>query len=638
MNKKLILVGAMLVVSSPIFAQQQETETQIQEVTIAGKIPQQLHKTGKNVKLFTEKDLEKYKGQNLNDVLDQVAGFQITGNFNNQTEPKSMKIRGGKSANVLILLDGVPLKDVTGNDYTVSDLRLIALENVDSIEVLNGASSVLYGSNATVSVINIRTKKSAKKKIEGLISARGGSFNTFAQDAAVRGKIEKFNYQISGFNEKSEGLSSAIGENFDKDGFEKQNISANIGYQHKNFEIGLNSGWNHNLFKYDTGSFEDGLQRGNDKQFFVGGNAGFAYNKGKLMLNVRHSTTDRMLQDLVSNTYQDQYHYQGDNFFAELYNSYKINEMLNLVGGFQYEKQSMAFSQLPWGKTVMEETLKFDDTNIATYEGFLNANFQYHDFHLDAGARLTNHSKFGNHLVYSINPYFLRDFGALYFKVGYSYATAFIAPTLYQNYGALPYVLPNFDLKPETNESHEIDLSFGKTDRSLNFNASIFQRQEKDVFAYKITDMTTYAGKFFNFDENKVKGFELGLDYKLNEIIKFGGNFSFVEKDKSETMLRQPKQRVNSYLEILPFKTTRINISHIYVAKRADSYYDSTTWSVKNVENGSYNLFNLNVNQKISHNIETYFNVGNLFNHSYVDVVGYTTKPRNYTLGVSYKF
>ena len=103
MKRKLILVGAMLVVGTTIFAQQ-EKENTIEEVTIASKTPQQLYKTGKNVKLLSEKDLEKYKGQNLTDVLDQVAGIQITGNFNNAREPKSMKIRGGKCSNIMILL------------------------------------------------------------------------------------------------------------------------------------------------------------------------------------------------------------------------------------------------------------------------------------------------------------------------------------------------------------------------------------------------------------------------------------------------------------------------------------------------------------------------------------------------------
>ncbi|MCW3159790.1 TonB-dependent receptor plug domain-containing protein [Chryseobacterium oryctis] len=638
MKRKLILVGAMLVVGTKIFAQQ-EKETPIEEVTIASKSPQQLYKTGKNVKLLSEKDLEKYQGQNLTDVLDQVAGFQITGNFNSSTEPKSIKIRGGKSSNVMILLDGIPLKDVTGNDYNVSDLRLIALENIESIEVLNGASSVLYGSNATVSVINIKTKKNTNKVVEGILSARGGSFSTFAQDASILGKFKNFNYQISGFNEKSEGISSAEGnDTFDKDGWEKQNVSAKLGYSTEKFNVNINGGWNHNLHKYDGGAFTDSNNRGNDKQYYVGGNANFKYNKGNLVFNLRYTNTNRLAQDIVNQSYQDQYQYKGDNFFAELYNVYTINKFIDVTAGLQYEKQSMAYLEKPWGGENMEEVFNFDQTNITLFDAYVNANFKYNVFHLDTGTRITNHSKFGNNWVYSINPYYLQEFSDLYLKAGYSYATAFIAPTLYQNFGSLPWTAPNFDLKPETNRSHEIDLSFGKKDRSLNINASFFFRKEKDVFAYMLVDPVNYVSQFQNVDQNKVKGFEVGFDYTFNRYAKIGGNFSYVEKDKEATMLRQPKQRINSYLEILPCKSTRISFSHQFVGKRTDAYYDSSIFATKNVEVENFHIFNLNINQKITHKIDTYLNIGNLFNRSYIDVIGYTTKPRNYTLGVSYKF
>ncbi len=199
MNKKLILVAALLCSTTSIFAQQ-EQETQIEGVTIASKHYQDITKVGKNVKLITAEDLKNFQGQNVNEVLNQVGGFQITGNSNNPMHPKMMSVRGGKSANVVILLDGVPLRDVTGNDYTVSDLRWLSLENIQSIEVLNGASSVLYGSNATVSVINITTKQLSKDQIEGLVSARAGSFSTFGQTANVKGKINEFTYQFNGFN------------------------------------------------------------------------------------------------------------------------------------------------------------------------------------------------------------------------------------------------------------------------------------------------------------------------------------------------------------------------------------------------------------------------------------------------------
>lgn len=635
MKKRLIFIGALLVVSSNLFAQQ---EIEIEEVTIASKTKQQLYKTGKNVQLISEKDLEQHKGQNLTDVLNQVAGFQITGNFNNSPEPKAMKIRGGKSANVLILIDGIPLKDVTGNDYTVSDLRLIALENVESIEILNGASSVLYGSNATVSVINIKTKKSATKKIEGMLDARAGSFSTFAQNVLAKGKINQFNYQVSGFNEKSTGLSSAEGIDFAKDGFEKQNINANVGFNAENYSINLNGGWNHHLFDYDGGAFTDADNRGNDSQSYIGGNANFKYNKGEISFNTRYSGNERDGQSWMNNEYQSQFNFAGKNFYSELLNQYQVSENISFITGVQFENQKMGAKSLPFGGTELQEDLNRNDTKVHNFDVFANVNLNYKLLNLDAGARMTDHSKFGNHWVYSLNPFILKEMENLYFKLGYSYSTAFIAPTLYQNYGSLPYVIGNFDLKPETNSSHEIDLSLGKKDQSIVFTASLFQRQEKDAFAYEIVDFNTYAGQFKNVGENKVKGFDLGLAYQVNDKIKFGGNFSFVEKEKQETMLRQPKQRINSYVEILPFQSTSISLSHQFVSKRKDSYYDSATFDVKNIALESFNLFNLNVNQKINSKVDAYLNIGNLFNKSYVDVIGYTTKPRNYTFGMSYQF
>ncbi|SFI12104.1 TonB-dependent receptor plug domain-containing protein [Halpernia frigidisoli] len=633
--KKQILVGAMLVVSSCAFAQQ---ETGIQEVTIASKVPQQIFKTGKNVQLLSAKDLEKFKGQNVNDVLNQLTGFQITGNNNNGTEPKSMKIRGGKSANVLILVDGVPLKDVTGNDYTVSDLRLIALENIESIEVLNGASSVLYGSNATVSVINIKTKKSAQKNIEGQLSARAGSFDTYGQAVLLKGKLSDFNYQVSGFNEKSEGLSSADGIDFKKDSYEKQNFAANVGYNKDNFSLNVNGGYSHNLYDYDGGAFTDADNRGDDFQKFAGLSSKYNYKNGEVHFNSRITSTNRVGQSFDGNYFQDQFTYAGTNFFSELFNQYQFSKNISLIAGVQYETQKLGATSLPFGGTALEDVLLKNDTKNNNFDVFAQANFNLEGFNLDLGIRNTNQSKFGNHFVYSINPYYLKEFADQYLKIGYSFSTAFIAPTLYQSFGSLPYTLANFDLKPETNSSNEIDLAFGEKDQSFVINVSLFQRQEKEAFAYQTVDFVTFAGQFLNVENNKVKGFDVGFNYRINPIFNVGGNFSYVEKEKEATMLRQPKQRINSFVEITAFKGNRINLTQQFVSKRADAYFDSNTFAIVPVDLKSYNLFNLNVNQTIVKNLSIFANVCNLFNTSYVDVVGFTTKPRNYTVGFDYKF
>lgn len=637
MKKTLILVGAMLVVSSNIVAQQ-EKESNIEEVNIASKSKQQLYKTGKNVQVITAEDLKKLQGKSLTDVLNQVSGIHITGSFGNSSEPKGLKIRGGKSANILILLDGIPLKDVTGNDYTLSDLRLIALENIESIEILNGAASVLYGSNATVSVINIKTKQNAVKPFEGLISLKAGSFSTFGQNFSVKGRKDHFNYQLSAFNEKSKGISSALGENFEEDGFEKQNINANIGYNNGEFKINLGAGWNHHLFDYDGGAFTDAENRCDDQQTFINLNAGYQYKNGELTINSRYTDNDRLGESWSNDEYVDQFSYAGQNFFAEIYNNYRFADFLSLTAGVMFEDQRMDAYSLPWGATELQQDLNSDNVNIQSLDVFANLQFHHGLFYLDAGTRMTENSEFGNHFVYRINPYILKENETFYWKAGYSYSTAFIAPTLYQTFGSLPYVLPNFDLQPETNKAHEIHISAGKKDRSLNFNASLFHRNEEDAFVYQTVDFTTYAGQFQNIAENTAKGFEVGIDYQPYSFIRLGGNFSFVEKDDAASMLRQPKQRVNSFLDLKPFKSTSVLINHQFVSSRQDSYYDTESFGVKEVALDAFHVFNFNITQEITEEFTAYLNIGNLFNENYVDVIGYRVKPRNFTFGINYQF
>ena len=614
---------------SQLSAQEKE-EKLIPEVTIAAKAKQQLHKTGKNVQLLTSKDLEKFKGQNAAEILNQVSGYQITGNFNNGPEPKSLKIRGGKLANVLILVDGIPLKDVTGNDYNATDLRLFASENIESIEILNGASSVLYGSNATVSVINIKTKKSSQQALEGRIGARIGSFGTFGQNLSAQGKINQWNYQFSGSNEKSDGISAALGENFDKDGFEKQNANATVGYSTQNFNVNVNAGYQHHYYDFDNGAFEDGKYKGNDTQKFSGLNAQYSYEKGNITFNSRISQNKKELQIPVNSSYETQLNYKGKNFFNEIYNQYSFSDNINFILGISNEVQSLGSDKLPWNF----EEVKFNDTKISNTDIYTNFNTKFlENFHLDFGGRLTNNSEFKNHFIYSINPYYLKEFESTYYKIGFSYSTAFIAPTLYQVYGfSSAGTLPNANLKPEKNASQEIDFSFGKKDQSLVINISFYQRKEKDIISW--LDLGNWTNKYQNIDENTSKGFEFVIKYKINEIINFGGNFSFNENENQEMTLRQPKQRINSFVELLPLKGSKINLSYTYTSARKDRY----SFPYIYVNNKSFNLFNLNINQKFGKNVEAFVNVSNLFNTSYVDVIGFKTKPRAFTLGIDYKF
>lgn len=625
MNKKLILCVALAGLFSNAYAQQ---ENLIPEVTIASKTNQKINRTGRNTTLITAKDLENYKGKTLPDVLNQVSGFQITNNFSNNAEPKTLRVRGGDNRNVVILVDGVPLQDVTTTSGNLTDIRLLALENIESIEVLNGASSVLYGANATTAVIDIKTKKHSQKEIDAIAGLRVGSYGTFAQKLDISGKSNVFHYQISGANEKSDGISAIYGDD-EKDGFEKQNISIKLGVDLEKFNFNILGGWNHHLYDYDNAWDSSNIKRGNDTQTFAGFNANYLYKIGKISFNTRYSEHSRKYDQIVNGQFAYEYAYLGKNAFTEIYNDLTLGKHLGITTGIQYQDHRLGYQN----GVNLTPSINTEDTQISHFDAFANLRFNYEFFNIEGGTRMTQHSKFGNHWVYNINPYLYHESGEWFGKVGYTIGTAFIAPNLFQIYGTGGlYPRANFNVKPETNFSQEINISAGKQDRSFVVNASIFHRKEKNKIDYVTVDFITFAGIYDNIEgELSTQGFEAGLDYQITPFLKLGGNFSFVERKNVEqkNFLRQPKQRANSYAEITPFKNTRISISHTYVGKRFD---------LGNVKLNDFNLFNVGINHTFNKHFSAYFHLNNVLNKDYIDVSGYTTKNRNFTLGVDYKF
>lgn len=635
MNKKYSLAVLFLGITISVSAQEQKA---IEEVTIVSKTQQNISDSSKNITVITSADLAKQKGNSLYKILSQATGFQITGTYNDVAE-KTIRVRGGNNSGVIILVDGIPLKDVSGSSHNSADLRLLSVENIDRIEILNGASAVMYGSNATTAVISIITKKASQRPIEVQVGAKGGSYADFSQQAQLSGTLGAFHYQFSGMNQKSDGISTSQGFGFDKDGFEKQNLGAKIGFGLRNFDFMLSSGWNHHLFQYDTGAFSDGKQRGNDQQSYLSANARWNYlnKRGQLTLNTRISGNKRNGEDWKNGAYQTQYVYQGQTIFTELFHQLKVSNSLKITLGGHYEDQKLSYQSLPWGGTELLSNLKMNLAQNNSWEGFAAAHFSHQIFHLEAGARYINHSKFSDHWVYQVSPYLYKNNEKLFLKLGYSFATAFIAPTLYQSYGDGTWVNANPELQPETSQNQEINFSIGKPDRTLVFGATAFQRKEKQVFVYE-SDPITWKGIYKNVDKNTTKGLELSLDYQILPQIGIGGNFTFIEKDRKEAMLRQPKYRAYSYLSLAVFKGNSLRISHTFVGKKNDVFYNPTTFAQEETEVAGFHLFHLNIRQKINEQLDFYGNVNNIFDKKYVDVVGYTTRGIHFNLGFDYRF
>src|SRR6185295_5943725 len=102
----------------------------------------------------------------------------------------SLFVRGGASNFTKVLIDGVPANDI-GGAFDFADLATTGIERV---EVLRGANSVLYGTDALTGVVNITTRRGRSRIPEGTFSIDGGNFATSHADASIGGAATRVDY------------------------------------------------------------------------------------------------------------------------------------------------------------------------------------------------------------------------------------------------------------------------------------------------------------------------------------------------------------------------------------------------------------------------------------------------------------
>ena len=168
----------------PLFAQ--EKEITLEEVVVtATRDVQEIRKIPANVTVITKEHIEESNAQTVTDVLKDEVGVVVR-DLLGSGKSASVDIRGfGETGplNTLVLVDGRRVNEI---DLSGVDWTQISLDQVERIEIVRGAGSVLYGDNAVGGVINIITKKPEKAfsaSVEGVI----GSYSYNKEVASVSG-------------------------------------------------------------------------------------------------------------------------------------------------------------------------------------------------------------------------------------------------------------------------------------------------------------------------------------------------------------------------------------------------------------------------------------------------------------------
>ncbi len=658
MNKKVFPILSCIAI--PLLSSAYADSNNLGKISVtATKTARALSEVPASISIITESDINNSVATSADELLKEVSGvdfkhplgFMATGTSNKIT---LRGFGGSTEGRTLLLVDGVPMND---SYFSGVEWNQIAVDDIKQIEVVKGAGSALYGSNALGGVINIITKK--PKGFKSTVDLSYGSMNTKIGSASTSGTVGAFGYYLSGRWLKSDGYQADIGSNIKpntiKRATERENATVKFNY---NIDDSSSVGASYLYFHNQSSGvlevvggynpYEQQMQtlQANYSKIFE--------NSSELQITLYSKISETSYDSLESS--KTAIKYQNSATINEtggtLQYTYIINDMHTLTSGidfqFGYAKSEDDYVSGPFN--TVEGNQDYQALFLQD-EIFLGS-----DWVINIGGRFDryeNHSGKGHDETQTPTfdtTYDSRTFTAFSPKIGVLYhisdmtslkgsiGKAFRAPTVYDLYrtwisGSYTYA-SNPDLDPENVLSYEIGLEQKIGQGLLSVTA---YRSDAEDFIYSITPdpaVSTYKEKT-NVGKVQIHGVEVELGYPLSESVDFNANYTFNESvikefDPDPTLEEKfltdvPKNKASASISYKNPSLFNLKTSVRYVG---DRYSDD-----KNTESKVYDAYTL-VDLKLSRTINKYatleVSVDDLFDKTYEE---YYVSPGRVILG-----
>jgi outer membrane receptor for ferrienterochelin and colicins len=503
------------------------------------------------ITIITSEAIAKSGVTRLNEILNEQTGIIL---IPDESGFEGIQMQGLDAAYTMILIDGVPL---VGRSSGVLDLSRVSVGNIERIEIVKGASSALYGSEAMGGVINVITKRPKKDIVEGSLSYRYATFNTNDANANILWKKKKFSanlftnfYSTDGYDlDKTTVLKNV-------ESFYNYTIQPKLYYDFsEKLKLTVSNRF-YNQKMDNVALIDSEIYKGDAKENEWNSQIKFDHKwSSKLYSEYELYTTnyknDSFLND-QNNVLYDHTYYNQWLFRPEVRTTLSINDN-KLTGGIGLNYESL-------DRTYFDKDVKFNSQYV-----FIQYDYNPTEkWNILAGFRYDNHSEYASQLSpkLAVNYKFNENF-SLKGSVGYGYKAPdfrqlffdFTNPSV--GYTVLGYNVAEDRLNQLDSEGQilkRIDgISFDeplKAESAVNYNFGTFYKKNKlrfDVNAFynsinNLIDTGIVAQKnngqnvFSYFNRSKVftYGAEFNSTYKFtNEFLVSVGYQYLIAKDKS---------------------------------------------------------------------------------------------------------
>jgi len=618
-------------------------------VISAGKTPQSKSTIGSDVSIINSNNISKSNEYFVGDILSEnLMGMNYfqSGAYGTTS---GIQLRGQPKRYSTVYINGIKLSDPStpSNDYYFGNLMNNSFE---SIEVLKGSQSTLYGSGAIAGTINLFTKKGREGNNQ-TFDVSEGSFGTRNLNAAFDGTLDNFDYFINITNFSSDGISARIDDD-ENDRYRNDNFEGNFGYQINNnlrFENYFN--YADTFLEYDAVSLASTDDNSTDDQqtllsskFIIdNGNLKntFSYNRTYILREVETGYTSSPASKEM---------FEGRREAFGLIGQYNFNLDTRIVYGLDHEIDTAEKRSYYWANggasSVYKSTPKYIEKEEDINSQYVDLQFRPTEkIYSTIGVRRDNHSIAGEYYTQRATmAYKLESDLTLKSSLG----TGIRFPSLNEYYfGAT--LANSSSLKPEESISFDIGIDKNYPNRNLDFSTTFFMVEYENYiggWASNTDSGNTYVQK--NSDaKNKSHGIELSSNWKplknimvdLGYIRTFSYDGSTCDNNDdycdNSMNVRVPTYALTSGISKI-FKNNLFGkVNFKYVGERRD--YGGSDNGFRQVMLDEYMVIDLSAN----YNIDDYkinFSLKNLFDEDYQENLNYSTPGRNLNLRINRKF
>ena len=470
-----------------------------------------------------------------------------------------LRLNGLGNKYILILINGQKLSGDISNNV---DLNRINMLRVKRIEVLDGAASSLYGSDAIAGVINIITDQPTQDLIgvtsDTRISGHGvftesvaldifkngfGSYTSFTHDQADSYRNNDLEY-LKGSDTETQPSIAPLST-----GYRANIIGQKFTYSPNQY-LALNASLDYSYKITDRPNTRDDITGGTDYEMRY---KGFRWNVGGIY---KFSSKNSLQLDFVT----DRFRYGKE---------YDVETKTNAIGDYvQSKKQRMMEGQLKailgltqnsttifgadWRKDYLTATSGNIDQHVYSLAAYAQHEMKFlKDFTATLGLRLTHHETFNQHLT----PKATLMYAPGSFRFRATYSAGFRAPgldELYYHYfsvnrGKAQVSFGNQNLKPEKSNYFSLNAEYRNDMIAISLTGYINRindmvvKQNIDVddatrqmlmgefpemTQEQADKMVSYA-RYQNSDKGDVKGVQLNVSTNIFRDFNISANYAY---------------------------------------------------------------------------------------------------------------